>query len=261
MGHGEHGSWALITGATGGIGREIATQLALQGWNLVVHGRDASKLMALAGRLGTQGANVRIVAADLASADGALDLVEKVDALGVRIDLLVNNAGFGYAEHLVASDLERQRALVQVNAVSLMELTHAFGARMAAFGSGAILNVASVAAVMPGPGMSTYFASKAFVLSLTEAVHEELAPYGVRVTALCPGPVRTGFWDAAGQDTTAKDAFMLTPEEVARIGLVALSRNRGVCAPGLVSKACYAFGRTAPGILSRKVANLFNKKG
>ena len=99
------------------------------------------------------------------------------------------------------------------------------------------------------------------MLSLTEAVHEELAPYGVRVTALCPGPVRTGFWDVAGQDTTAKDAFMLTPEEVARIGLVALSRNRGVCAPGLVSKACYAFGRTAPGILSRKVANLFNKKG
>ena len=252
--------WALVTGATGGIGEELARQLAQRGWAVVLHGRNQSKLMALAASLGTLGADVRIVCADLAREDGAAELLAKIDALGIDPELVCNNAGFGYTERFCESSLERQRALVHVNILALTELCHAYGTRMAQRGEGYILNVASVAGVMPGPGMATYFASKAYVLSLSEALHEELAPAGVHVTALCPGPVRTGFWDVAGTDTSTKDAFMLTAEEVARIGLVALLRNRAACAPGLVSKACYTFGRVAPYSLSRKVSALFNRR-
>ena len=107
--------------------------------------------------------------------------------------------------------------------------------------------------------MATYYASKAYVLSLSEAMHEELAERGVEVLAVCPGPVRTGFWSVAGTNTQGRNAFMLSAEEVVRIALVALARGRAVCAPGLVSKACYAFGRSMPGIVSRKVCALFNR--
>lgn len=252
--------WALVTGASGGIGEEMARQLALRGWAVVLHGRDRRRLMTLAGRLGAIGADVRIVTADLARPEGAHELIEKVDQLGIAPKLLVNNAGLGYAAPFVESDLERQRALVQLDVVSVMELAHEYGRRMALAGGGAILNVASVAATMPGPGMATYYASKAFVLSLSEALHEELAPAGVRVLAVCPGPVLTGFWAVAGTNTDMRAAFMLDPEVVCRIALVALDRDRAVCAPGLVSKACYAFGRSVPGVVARKVAGLFNQR-
>lgn len=253
------GRWALVTGATGGLGEEFCRQLARDGWSLVLHGRDADRLMALAGELGRLGAGVRTVTADLAAANGEDELVGKVDALGIEPELLVNNAGFGYATTFSESDAARQRALVQVNVQALTGLALAYSARMAARGSGAIVNVASVAGVMPGPHMATYYASKAYVLSLSEAMHEELAERGVEVLAVCPGPVRTGFWSVAGTNTQGRNAFMLSAEEVVRIALVALERGRAVCAPGLVSKACYAFGRSMPGIVSRKVCALFNR--
>ena len=254
------GGWALVTGATGGIGEQFCRQLARRGHALVLHGRDERRLEALARSLADEGAEVRVVLADLSRAGGASELVAKVDALGVEPTLLVNNAGLGYTSPFVGVPLERQRALVQLDVVSVMELAHVYAGRMAAAGGGAIVNVASVAGVMPGPGMATYFASKAFVLSLSQALHEELAQAGVRVLAVCPGPVDTGFWDVAGTDLSAKRAFMLSPEEVARIALVALGHGRAVCAPGLVSKACYAFGRSCPAALSRKVARLFNRR-
>lgn len=254
-----HGRWALVTGATGGLGEQFCLQLARQGWSLVLHGRDAERLMTLAGELGRIGADVRTVATDLAEPDGAKRLVEQVDGLGIEPELIVNNAGFGYAAPFAASDAARQRALVAVNVASLTELALAYSARMAARGRGAIVNVASVAGVMPGPYMATYYASKAYVLSLSQAMHEELRTHGVEVLAVCPGPVRTGFWDVAGTNTQGRKAFMLSPEEVVRIALVALRRGRAVCTPGLVSKACYAFGRSMPGIVSRRVCALFNR--
>ena len=252
------GRWALVTGATGGLGEQFCRQLAEAGWSVALSGRDEGRLRELARTL-AGGADTCVVVADLSREDGPAELVAKLDALGVEPELVVNNAGFGYAAPLAESEAGRQRALVRVNVTSLMELCQTYGARMAARGHGAILNVASVAGVMPGPYMATYYASKAFVLSLSEALHEELRQRGVEVLAVCPGPVRTGFWDVAGTNTSGRNAFMLRPEDVCRIALVALRRGRAVCAPGLVSKACYAFGRSVPGLVARRVCAAFNR--
>lgn len=252
------GNYALVTGATGGIGEELCRQLARRGWSIVVTGRNQSKLEALVSELEGMGVSAVSVALDLAKPGASEELVANLDALGVEVGLLVNNAGLGIDERFVESDFERQRALVQVDVVVPTELCHLLGARMAARGTGAILNVASVAGVMPGPGMSTYFASKAYVLSLSQALHDELAQNGVKVMALCPGPVATAFWDVAGSDVHTIEKIMLTPEEVARIALTALDRDRAVCAPGLLSKVCYGFGRLTPGWVSRTVAGIFN---
>lgn len=256
----EQGHWALVTGATGGIGRAYCRLLAERGWSLVLAGRSRARLAGLAEDLEARGARALVATADLSVPEGPERLADAVDELGVAPELLVNNAGLGYTAPFTEVGLAQQRALVQLDVTSVMELAHIYARRMAAAGKGSIVNVASVAGTMPGPGMATYYASKAFVLSLSQALHEELAGKGVRVLAVCPGPVRTDFWDVAGTDLSAKEAFMLTPEEVARISLVALDRNRAVCAPGIVSKACYAFGRSTPGVLSRKVAGLFDRQ-
>lgn len=250
--------YALVTGATGGIGKELARLLALRGWNLALTGRNVEKLNALAIELEARGTRVHTEVVDLAKPGAAEELVARLDAAGVEVGLLANNAGLGITERFVESDFERQRALVQVDVVAVTELCHLLGGRMAAAGEGAILNVASVAGTMPGPGMSTYFASKAYVLSLSQALHDELAEKGVRVMALCPGPVATAFWDVAGSDVAAIEKIMLTPEEVARIALTALDNDRAVCAPGLLSKVCYGFGRLTPSWVSRTVAGIFN---
>lgn len=251
--------WALVTGATGGIGEQFCRLLARRGWSVVVSGRNDEKLARLVGEIKDLGGQALAVRSDLSVPGAAEQLVDEVDELGVTVGLLINNAGLGYNAAFVQSDLSRQRALVQVDVMAPTELSHIYGKRMADAGSGAILNVASVAGTMPGPGMSTYFASKAYVLSLTQAIHDELAPYGVKAMALCPGPVATAFWDVAESNVGPIDAIMLTPEEVARIALTALDHNRAVCAPGLVSKVCYGFGRACPAWLSRKVALAFNK--
>lgn len=247
------GRWALVTGATGGIGFALSEELARRGWNVVLTGRNTTRLMSLAGRVAALGADVRCVQCDLATKDGPAQLVADVDALGIEIGILANNAGQGYSAPFAESDLERQQRLVQLNVTSVMELAHAYAGRMAARGEGRILNVASVAGVTPGPGMATYFASKAFVLSLSQAMHEELRPRGVHVMALCPGPVGTAFWERAESSAAAWKQAMPSAERVARIAYVALMRGRAVCAPGALSKLCYGFGRMAPYTASRRI--------
>lgn len=251
--------WALVTGATGGIGAEMSRQLARRGWSVALAGRSEEKLRALEAELNATGARTAILTADLADPSGAAALISAADEAGVEPEFLVNNAGLGLTAPYVQTPFERQRALIQVDVVSLAELCHAYGGRMAAHGHGRIMNIASVAGVMPGPYMSTYFASKAFVLSLSQALHDELRGCGVDVMALCPGPVRTGFWQVAGTDVSALGPLLLSPSEVCAIGLAALSLKRAACAPGLLSKACYGFGRAVPYLLSRKVAGLFNR--
>lgn len=250
--------YALVTGATGGIGREFCRELAQRGWSLVVCGRNAQKLAELTAVLEASGAEALSIEADLSKPGAAESVVNQANALGVEVELLVNNAGFGICERFVESDFERQRALVQVNVVALTELCHLFGSRMAERGHGAIVNVSSVAGTMPGPGMSTYFASKAYVLSLSEALHDELGPKGVRVMALCPGPAKTAFWDVAESNVNYLSPIMLTPQTVAHRALLALDLNRTASAPGILSKVCYGFGRLTPYVLNRKVAALFN---
>ena len=185
---------ALVTGASGGLGAEFARVLAEEGFDLVLVARGEGKLLALKDELEARhGITARVLTAALARKDVAKDLHDRVLGLGIHVDALVNNAGFGDAGAFCERDWQRQRDMVQVNMVALMQLTHLFVPHMVERGTGMVLNLSSVAAFSAGPYMSVYYASKAFVLSFSEALSEELAGTGVTVTAICPGPTATGF--------------------------------------------------------------------
>lgn len=246
--------WALVTGSTGGIGSHMCHELSARGWSLVLTGRSRDKLDKLAAELAPTPCYVQV--ADLSSPDGPQTLVDALDKAHITVDMLVNNAGMGYTAPLISSDAAHQHEVVQLDVMAPLYLSQEFGARMATRRRGAIITIASVAATMPGPGMSTYFASKAFVLSLSEALHEELHPHGVKVLAVCPGPLNTNFWQAAGSRADAARNLFTSPRVVCRGSLRALKLGRTVYAPGLLSKVCYVFGRLMPGIISRKVAGL-----
>lgn len=238
---------ALVTGATGGIGRELCAELARACGTLVIVGRSQEKLDELAKHLAERfDVDTRVFVADFAQ-PGAVDtLVAQVRAANLQVETLVNNAGFGYDAPFAESSLERQRALVQTNDMALMELCHAFAPGMAAHGRGGILNVASVAGFVPGPYMSTYYASKAFVHSFSSALHMELRPHGVHVTVLCPGPVRTPFWDNADAGGTALARMTIGAPRVARAAIRALGCNRLLCCPGMLAKTIVFGSRFIP---------------
>ena len=238
---------ALVTGATGGLGRELARRLAREADALVLTGTDAEALDGLAAEL-ERGAGpcIETVACDLSRPGAASELVAAVAALGLEPSTLVNCAGFGYDAPFIESDPARQRALVQVNDMALMELCRAFAPAMAERGRGYILNVASIAGFLPGPQMATYYASKAFVQSFSQALHAELRSSGVHVTALCPGPVRTPFWERADAAHTALAHLALPASAVARAGVRALKWNKALCVPGLFAKVVVLASRVLP---------------
>ena len=253
---------ALVTGATGGIGRELCAQLARECGTLVVVGRNQEKLDELAKGLSERfDVNVHAFTADFAQ-PGAVDaLVAQMRAANLQVETLVNNAGFGYDASFAESDLARQRALVQTNCEALMELAHAFAPGMAMRGHGGILNVASVAGFVPGPYMSTYYASKAFVQSFSNALHMELRPHGVHVTALCPGPVRTPFWDNADAGETPLARLTISASCVARAAVRALACNRLLCCPGVLAKFIVFGSRFVPRTWAAAAAAALQKPG
>lgn len=237
---GFRGSTALITGASSGIGEELARLLARQGCRLVLTARRQDRLDALAGELETAGApGVHVLVADLAVPGAAARLVEQLDDRGLSIDVLVNNAGFGASGAFVDTDLATEQEMVQVNVVALLDLCKLLGRRMAARGAGHILNVASTAAFQPGPLMAVYYASKAFVLSLSEALAAELEDAGVVVSTLCPGPTRTQFAaraDMGGTRRVNRIARVASASEVARAALAGLGRGSRLIIPGLMNR-------------------------
>lgn len=239
---------ALITGASGGIGHELVKLYAAEGCDLVLVARNREKLEEIAADMrATHGVQAYECAEDLSDPAATKRIVAVMEAWGLEVDILVNNAGFGYDAAFVESDLARQRALLQVNVMALMELSHEFGSLMAKRGHGAILNVASVAGFMPGPYMATYYASKAFVQSFSQALHTELGSSGVAVTALCPGPVRTEFWNTADvADASPFVHLAATPKSVAASGYRALRRDKVLCMPGIMPKILVFLMRLAP---------------
>lgn len=253
---------ALVTGATGGIGRELCAQLARECGTLALVGRDRHKLEELAKDLAERfDVDTHVFVADFAQ-PGAVDaLTLQVQAANLQVETLVNNAGFGYDAPFAESSLERQRALVQTNDMALMELCHAFAPGMVARGHGGILNVASVAGFVPGPYMSTYYASKAFVQSFSSALHMELRPRGVHVTALCPGPVRTPFWDNADAGGTALARMTISALRVARAAIRALGCNRLLCCPGVLAKVIVFGNRFIPRTWAAAAASALQKPG
>lgn len=250
---------ALVTGASAGIGRELARLLARDGYHLVLAARDELRLQELAAELRSRwGAASIVIPCDLGAPDGASTLMTRVAAAGLDVDVLVNNAGVGAAGAFSEVPLPRQLALLQLNVVSLTELAHRCLPAMLARRRGRILNVASTAAFQPGPFLATYYASKAYVLSLSEALAEETRGSGVTVTALCPGPTRTEFFARASmrESTLARRAVM-DAATVAAAGYAGMRRGERVVVPGLANRALGAVVRLSPrGLVTRVVARL-----
>ena len=242
---------ALITGASAGLGVEFARQLSKRGHRLVLAARRKDRLEELAKELG----NARAVAIDLSKANAAAKLLADVEAAGEHVELLVNNAGFGLIGRFAELDAKRERQMVDLNIGVLMDLCRAVAPDMIERKSGGILNVASTAAFQPGPNMAVYFATKAFVLSFTEALHEELKPHGVKVSCLCPGPTRTEFGEVAGFGGNGLfDRTAMNAPEVVEAGIAGLEKNRAVVVPGLVNKIGATSTRFAPRSVVRKIA-------
>lgn len=254
-------SAALVTGASGGLGLEFARLAASDGYDVALVARNGDALRAVAADLESDyGIKTCVIVQDMAADDAVETVVAAADEAGLRIDVLVNNAGFGIAEPFVEGEWESQRSLLRTNMDAVAHLSHVFGARMAAAGAGAVLNVASIAAFMPGPYMGTYYASKAFVQSFTQALHTELRPYGVHVTALCPGPVRTRFFARAGFGKASVFRLVALPANyVARIGWLALRANKTQVSPGLLAKVVVLFSRIAPRSLMRFITTRLQK--
>jgi short-subunit dehydrogenase len=244
---------ALVTGASAGLGVEFARQLAKRGHRLVLVARRKERLDELAQELG----NARSVTIDLSKSNAAARLMGDIEAKGETVDLLVNNAGFGLIGRFAELDAVREREMIDLNVGTLTDLCRAVAPTMIARKSGAILNVASTAAFQAGPGMAVYFATKAFVLSLSEALHEELKPHGVKVSCLCPGPTRTEFGDVAGLRGKAGNAFhklSMEASTVVRLGLDGLEKNRAIVVTGALNKVGAASTRFFPRALIRKIA-------
>ena len=242
---------ALVTGASAGLGVDFARQLSERGYRLVLAARRRERLDQLAAELG----NARAVAIDLSKANAAARLMADIEANGETVDLLVNNAGFGLIGKFAELDPKRLRQMIDLNVGTLTDLCRAVAAGMIARKSGGIINVASTAAFQPGPKMAVYFATKAFVLSLTEALHEELKPHGVHVTCLCPGPTHTEFGDVAGFGGNRMfDKVAMDSPEVVSAGIDGLDKNRAVVVPGVLNKLGAAGTRFAPRPVVRKIA-------
>ncbi len=231
---------ALITGASSGIGYELAKIHAQNHYNLVLVARSSDKLANVKKELEYQyPVSVQILALDISVAVNIQKLTDFTDSQSIRIDHLINNAGIGVYGKYWETSVEDHLKLIQLNVNALVALTHHYSKKMVAHGSGKILNVASTAAFMPGPFMSTYFASKAFVLSFGEAVDSELSDTEVSLTTLCPGPTKTGFEAAAsgmkesGLFTKSKVA---TAKDVALDGYDAMMKGNPVIVSGLINK-------------------------
>jgi len=250
---------ALVTGASAGIGRELAKVLAREGHDLVLVARRQAELEELAGTLKEQyGAAAQVVAADLAVPDAAAKVLAEVGP-DPRIDVLVNNAGFGGHGAFASRDRDSDLRMVAVNITALTDLTKLVLPGMVARGRGRVLNVASTAAFQPGPFMAVYYASKAYVLSLSEALAEELSGTGVTVTCLCPGVTDTEFHAVAGTDAQPLTQGMLSMSaaSVAEAGYKAMMRGKRVEIPGLHNKFGAQSVRFAPrGVVLKIVRRL-----
>ncbi len=248
-------SAALVTGASSGIGSEIAKLLAARGYALVLVARRKDRLVALADELSDEcGVRVETIAADLGEPTPRGRIAGRIEELGVEVEVLINNAGFATGgEPFYEADPEREIEQVRVDVEAVVALTSAFLPAMVRRGRGAILNVASTAGMQPIPYSAGYSAAKAYVLTFSEAIHQEVRGLGVTVTALAPGPVDTDFWQTAGWETTTGKSFersvpgaLISPQQAARAAVEGLERGERVVVPGLPIRAAMLAGRYIP---------------
>ena len=242
------GKWALVTGASAGIGEALAIELAAAGANLILTARRADRLETLARRLGSEHQiQAQVIPADLADPGAPQQLFDATEGRGTAVDVLINNAGFGYYGEFVNGDPEWQRTMVDVNCTRVVDLTRLFLPRMIARRRGDIMIVASTAAYQPVAYMATYAATKAFDRMLAEALAEETARFGIRVSALCPGPTESEFGKVAGAPAAAeRGRGFQKADEVARRGLEGLVGGKHWVLPSFVNAASVFVQRFVP---------------
>lgn len=229
------GQTALVTGASMGIGVDLAECFAREGYDLVLAARSADALSSVAATLASRhSVRATPIIADLGARDSGQALAADIASRGIAIDVVVNNAGYGVAAAFSGTDLAGQLGMIDVNIRALVELTHIYWPRMLANRRGGVLNVASTAAFQPGPLMAVYYASKAFVLSFSEALWKEAEGTGVRVSCLCPGPTASHFRERAGTGRTqlARSLAVMPSADVAQMGYHAWTENRRVVVTG-----------------------------
>lgn len=252
----------LITGASGGIGEALARIFAEHQHDLVLVARSQDKLQGLSDELSrTHGIRARAVAADLGVPDAPNQLFQTLEDQGVRIDVLVNNAGFGARGAFAEIDYEVEARMIQVNITAPTHLTRLFLPGMLERRNGKILNVASTAAFVPGPFMAVYYASKAYILSFSEALSEEVQGTGVTATALCPGPTETNFAATAGnQDSTLfRTGKVMDARTVAQLGYDGLMAGKRLVVAGLTNQMTAFSTRLAPRTMLAKIARKLNE--
>jgi short-subunit dehydrogenase len=249
---------ALVTGASSGIGADLARELARDGHDLVLCARRVEPMQALAGELKSLGCDCTIIAADLSESGAAAALARDIEARGLTVDVLVNAPGLGANGRFDRQDPRRVSEILQVNVVALTELTRLLLPRMVARGKGQVMLVASTAGFQAGPQMAVYCASKAYVLRFGEAIAHELRHSGVTVTTLCPGATETEFASVAGAGKSAlfKGRLpVMSAAEVARLGYQGLKARRRVVITGLINKIMVTSSQLSPASLSLRIAN------
>jgi short-subunit dehydrogenase len=258
---------ALVTGASNGIGLEVARVLAREGWDLVVTARNRQALDRVAHELSISNhTSVHVATADLSSPDGARLLMDEIASAGRTVDALVNNAGFGLFGPFATTPLERERQMIDLNITALVTLTKLCLPGMIERRRGRVLNVASTAAFLPGPNMSVYYATKAFVLSFSEAIGDELRGTGVTVTTLCPGPTETAFQGVARmQKSRLVQGAMMSAADVAAAGYRGMIAGQAVVIPGATNRMVPLLVRMLPRrlatIVSRRAAEAESPQG
>jgi short-subunit dehydrogenase len=253
--------FAIVTGASSGIGREIANQLAQDNYDLLLVSRDKKELEDVAVEIHTEfGAKSDTIALDLTEAGAVRKLWKRVGNKNVHV--LVNNAGFGDLSPVVAADWDKLQNMITLNITALTQLSQLAAKRMKDKGTGSILNVASIAAFIPGPGMATYYATKAYVLSFSEALSQELVGTGVSVTTLCPGPTKTHFAESAGADKSGLFSGNIpSAAEVAAFGYKSMKDGKVVAVYGLKNKlSSLIMPRLLPRSTIRKLVNKVQSK-
>lgn len=247
-----------MTGASAGIGEAIARELAGRGHGVTLVARREERLLALAEELsGRFGVRAEPIGTDLGSASARAELGRRIDELGLDVEILVNNAGFGGGGDFAGSDRDRLVAMVELNCAALLDLQAVHVPRMVERGRGAVINIASTAAFQPLPGTATYAATKAFVLSLSEAVHEELKGTGVTMTAVCPGPVKTEFTEAAGlsgAEDQLPGVFWSSADSIAKAAVDAAESGKRAVVPGLINRAGALTGQHTPRMVALPIA-------
>jgi short-subunit dehydrogenase len=254
--------YTLITGASSGIGFELAKIFAQNGHPLILTARSTDRLEAIAKDLRSRfQVEIHVVPADLSQPQGPKKLFGAIQKKKLAVENLVNNAGFATHGRFVDIPWEKERAMLQLNIISLVELTHLFLPAMQERRGGAILNVASIAAFQPGPFMTNYYASKAHVLFFSEGLAVELKPYNISVTVLCPGPAETAFFDVAGMRDSklVKSPLIMSAEKVAQIGYDGFLRKKLIVIPGFFNRFMASSVGFMPRFIVRNIAGRLNR--